>query len=204
MKTKFITANITALVIACSCLINVASASLITIDFESFPTETFTQGVENGVNISAKGPDTKIINPGFNTGNTAFSDGGSFLIPSEWTFAFDNGLFTFEKFDIGSFYNPGDRLTVVGWLEGLIVGEDNYQTTTTKWNGQLSTEIATNLENVMVDKIQILMFSTHQHYGVVDNVVMNKMPSVVPEPSTLAIFALGLMGLAARRFKNMV
>jgi hypothetical protein len=202
MKTKFITTGIAGLLIVCSSLINVALASLIIIDFENFPTEDFTQGVEDGVNISAKGPDTKIINPGFNTGNTAFSDGGSFLIPSEWTFSFDDGLFTFEQFDIGSFYNPGDRLTVVGWLDGLIVGEDNYQTTTTKWNGQLSTEIATNLENVMLDKIQILMFSTDQHYGVVDNVVMNKMPSVVPEPSTLAIFALGIIGLIFRRFKD--
>jgi hypothetical protein len=32
--------------------------------------------------------------------------------------------------------------------------------------------------------------------------VMNSDPATVPEPSTLAIFALGVMGLAARRFKK--
>ena len=30
----------------------------------------------------------------------------------------------------------------------------------------------------------------------------DKSPSTVPEPSTLAIFALGLIGLASRRFKK--
>jgi hypothetical protein len=35
----------------------------------------------------------------------------------------------------------------------------------------------------------------------VDNVVINDNVSV-PEPTTLAIFALGIMGLASRRFKK--
>ncbi|MBA6363064.1 hypothetical protein H4J42_04860, partial [Colwellia sp. BRX8-8] len=73
MKTKFITASVTSFIFACSCLVNVASASLITIDFESFPESDFSQGSENGFNISANGPDTKIVDPGFNSGNTAFS-----------------------------------------------------------------------------------------------------------------------------------
>jgi hypothetical protein len=39
--------------------------------------------------------------------------------------------------------------------------------------------------------------------GVLDNLQFGKsIPSQVPEPSTLAIFALGIMGLASRRFKK--
>lgn len=42
---------------------------------------------------------------------------------------------------------------------------------------------------------------TPQFY--IDNVVVAKVPvTQVPEPSTLAIFALGIMGLASRRFKK--
>ncbi|MBA6335801.1 MULTISPECIES: PEP-CTERM sorting domain-containing protein [unclassified Colwellia] len=197
MKTKFITASVTSFIFACSCLVNVASASLITIDFESFPESDFSQGSENGFNISANGPDTKIVDPGFNSGNTAFSDGGSTLLPSNWFFS-TNGLFTFEKLDIGSFYNQGDYVIVTGWLGNVLQAEDNYKTTTSQWNGQLSTKEAINLKGIMVDKISISMLSTSNLYGVMDNVVMNK----VPEPTSLAIFALGIMGLAVRRLKQ--
>lgn len=196
MKTKFITASVISFFFACSCLVNVASASLITIDFESFPERNFSQGSENGFNISAMGFDTKIVNPGLNTGNTAFSDGGS-LVPSTWFFS-TNGLFTFEQLDIGSFYNQGDYVIVTGWLGNVFQAEDNYKTTTSKWNGQLSTEEAMNLKGIMVDKISISMLSTSALFGVMDNVVMNR----VPEPTSLAIFALGIIGLAARRLKS--
>lgn len=197
MKTKFITASVTSFIFACSCLVNVASASLITIDFESFPESDFSQGSENGFNISANGPDTKIVDPGFNSGNTAFADGGSTLLPSNWFFS-TNGLFTFETFDIGSLYNQGDRFIVTGFLGNVLQGIDEYTTTTSKWNGQLSTEEAINLKGIMVDKISISMLSTSNLYGVMDNVVMNR----VPEPTSLAIFALGIMGLAVRRLKK--
>jgi hypothetical protein len=36
----------------------------------------------------------------------------------------------------------------------------------------------------------------------IDNLVINEQSTDVPEPSTLAIFALGIMGLASRRFKK--
>jgi len=41
------------------------------------------------------------------------------------------------------------------------------------------------------------------NYHKIDNVVINStLPTSVPEPSTLAIFALGIVGLASRRFKK--
>ena len=142
MKTKFITSSIAGLLIAYSSFVNLASASLITIDFESFTPGDFTQGKESGFNITTLGQDTKIIDPGLNTGNTAFSDGGSKL-PSNWFFS-SNSLFTFEQLDIGSFYNQGDYVIVMGWLNNVLQGEDHYKTTTSKWYGQLSTEKAIN------------------------------------------------------------
>ncbi|MFT6207903.1 MAG: hypothetical protein ACJA0T_001820 [Colwellia sp.] len=196
MKTKFITASVTSFIFACSCLVNVASASLITIDFESLAIGDFTEGFDNGFYISAIGEDTKIVNPEFYTGKTAFSDGGS-QVPSNWFFS-TNGLFTFETFDIASLYNQGDRFIVTGFLGNVLQGIDEYTTTTSKWNGQLSTEEAINLKGIMVDKISISMLSTNNLYGVMDNVVMNR----VPEPTSLAIFALGIMGLAVRRLKQ--
>jgi hypothetical protein len=202
MKTKFITTCIAGLFIVCSSFVNLASASLITIDFESLSTGAFTQGEENGFNITAQGTDTKIIDPKLGTGNTAFSDGGS-QVPSDWFFS-TNSSFIFEQFDMGSFYNQGDHVLVTGWLGSALKGVDKYTTTTSKWNSQLSTEFAKSLEGVEIDKILITMVSTSQLHGVIDNVVMKKMPSVVPEPSTLAIFALGIIGLTSRRFKDQV
>jgi hypothetical protein len=222
MKTNFITASVTSFIFACSCLVNVASASLITIDFESLAIGDFKRGFDNGFYISASSnanatsttsaafaaidgivnsdfgdkAGTKIVNPGFNTGKAAFADGG---LGSIWSFS-TNGLFTFERFDIASYYNEGDRFTVTGLLGGLHQASDTYLTTTTKWNGQFSTEEAFHLKGVMVDEIHITMasLSTNNLYGVMDNVVMNK----VPEPTSLAIFTLGIMGLAVRRLKQ--
>ncbi|AOW76613.1 hypothetical protein A3Q34_06930 [Colwellia sp. PAMC 20917] len=220
MKTKFITASVTSFIFACSCLVNVASASLITIDFESLDIGDFDKGFDNGFYISASSnanatsttsaafaaidgivnsdfgdeARTKIVNPGFTTGQTAFADGGS---KSTWVFS-TNGLFTFERFDIASYYNEGDIFTVTGFLDLIPQGIDAYTTTTTKWHDQFSTEEAINLKGVMVDEIRITMLSTSNLYGVMDNVVMNK----VPEPTSLAIFALGIMGLAVRRLKQ--
>lgn len=39
-------------------------------------------------------------------------------------------------------------------------------------------------------------------YVVADNLSFNRLSQEVPEPSTLAIFALGIMGLASRKFKK--
>jgi hypothetical protein len=202
MKTKFITTCIAGLFIVCSSFVNLASASLIIIDFESLSTGAFTEGEDNGFKITAQGTDTKIIDPQLGTGNTAFSDGGS-QVPSDWFFS-TNSSFIFEQFDMGSFYNKGDHVLVTGWLGSALKGVDKYTTTTSKWNGQLSTEFAKSLQGVEIDKILITMVSTSQLHGVIDNVVMTKIPSVVPEPSTLAIFALGIIGLTSRRFKDQV
>jgi hypothetical protein len=46
-------------------------------------------------------------------------------------------------------------------------------------------------------------YRSGENYGSMERVILVQRTAVVPEPTSLAIFALGIMGLASRRFKKL-
>jgi len=110
---------------------------------------------------------------------------------SEFFQVFVNGTLLFNQSYI---YHQGSQIAGQqhnAWNELLVPISLTFNTTATSLNVRFTSTLdqSANDEWWAVDNVVIN-----------DNVVANNVP--VPEPSTLAIFALGVMGLASRRFKK--
>ncbi|ASP48542.1 PEP-CTERM sorting domain-containing protein [Cognaticolwellia beringensis] len=80
-------------------------------------------------------------------------------------------------------------------LNGVLV--ESFSTSTSANN---SSQGFYGFTGILFDEIQV---ASNSGSALIDNIQFNNSSSTaVPEPSTLAIFALGIMGLAARRFKK--
>ena len=204
MKSKFLSATLTGLILAASCLVNSANAGLIT-DNDGFVTDTVT---------------------GFDWLDTSFTDGMSFdLVNTEistgtlkgWEVATLSevlNLFLHQNDNVALSANTGrsgrwstayiklaalaDMLgeSYSGYLIGYIDGDSNY-----KYNGtqtQRSVQIGSGSNYFLRDDSWGYANNVSEHYLSTWLVRKND----VPEPSTFAIFALSILGLASRRFKK--
>jgi hypothetical protein len=197
MNLKFAYVGI---ILLASGFINIANASLITIDFEGFNTGSFSNGVEDGVVITTTG-DTRLIisDPRIGSGN--FMASAQCCSHSTlYNFTLQSGeIFSFVQFDLGGYFEGGDDVVVEGFLGGISQGVDSFHTTTSPL-APFAVEGATNLLGVGIDELTIRLFNGRD-FPMMDNIVLNDAVQV-PEPSTLAIFALGMLGLASRRMKK--
>lgn len=74
----------------------------------------------------------------------------------------------------------------------------DYLAGTDSGNGDAAIGIAFDIGSLLTGQ----SVSFEYHYVMGDELANVDLPTDVPEPSTLAIFALGMMGLASRRFKK--
>jgi len=109
-----------------------------------------------------------------------------------WTY--NNGAFTFDEnifafvFDFGSYNSATSGLQTQVTLNGYV----SQQTLTGGFFGIASTDS---------QGFNVVNYTKSTQYGLFDKVTYaTQSVNAVPEPSTLAIFALGIMGLASRRF----
>ena len=194
--------NIKTLKAACVGLIlsvsGLANAGLIAVDFE---------GVTSSImNISPGSPYTE---EGFTF--TPISNQSAIFDSSEQTmignstdfFGFDSaniisltyisGIFNLDSLLLGPFsYQtiPEIDVSITGFYSGggaVAVTYSDISTATTAnlgWNNLVRVDFSAN------------------DMGAIDNLNLSTSSTSVPEPTTLAIFALGIMGLASRRFKK--
>ena len=121
-----------------------------------------------------------------NGGNTyiELSDGGSFSFNGMYTMAWSNNYGT---------------MGLVGYLNGQLVASQGFTAS------NVYTYVAPLSAGFLnIDRLGLLFhggegYSTVPHRYVDD---MDFTINAVPEPTTLAIFALGMIGLASRRFKK--
>ncbi len=109
---------------------------------------------------------------------------------------------------LGNFFLSGNSHVFANGTSSLVTNDLLWQVSTTGWNNYESATVHGNWGDSpwgtshisAIDQDAKWIWSTDAHN---DNAVFFSVEiKAVPEPSTLAIFALGIMGLASRRFKK--
>jgi hypothetical protein len=206
MKFKFLNAALVGLILSSSCLVNVADASLITLGFDEQPIGNCafvgTSMTSQGVQFQKTGNTT-----GFYACDTypIANNVSKAMIDANSRSQFDMGMFG-SSFDLLSF-DAGSRITYAeGYSTGIQLTGNFFG------GGTISTDILFN--GLAWDNFNLTGFNNltsvswlalganSQSQFAFDNIIINDAPSSVAEPTTLAIFALGMIGLASRRFKK--
>jgi hypothetical protein len=200
MKFKFFKAGLASVILSAACLVNVANAGLI--GFESVSDAFWIDGVvEDGFAINRT--DDGLASLGASYTDSYWNGNGTGRLIT-WT---NNGstsgieintlngdLFSLNSFEFGNGYVRGNSPVTSVTLTGLLS------------NGSIITDSFSsfgnnNLSNAWVNLTSVKFIAngtSNRAYW--DNIEVNRVS--VPEPSTLAIFALGMIGLASRRFKK--
>lgn len=205
MKNNFLKGLVASFALAVSGL---ANAGLITIDFES----DSTGGVSNGFSsVDASGVYfSDSVGSNLSLGNYGSQgDGTSLAVSSdldgsELIINFDF-LISFLSLDFGNddagYSSPGDLATLTLFNSGVQVGissvvlnRDDIMNQTVSFEGLLFDSARFSYTNSQYSPIGLT--------EVVDNISFQNAAVDVPEPSTLAVFALGLMGLVSRKLKK--
>ena len=235
MKFKIIKRIFVGLILSVSCVMNIASAGLITYTdraaWESallgyqILEEDFTgsasgfganssNNVVNDFTIDIIGHDGDSSRQGL-TGDGFFagevdssdvvSDDGAIIQFNYSTFAFalnnlQNDSDTSAEFNVHEIsIEILNEYFLLSDLLGLTTGlEESAADSTVSFIGFISTELFTNFRLYHGDSVRTVSGSTESFW--LDGISYVETP--VPEPSTIAIFALGLRGLASRRFKK--
>jgi hypothetical protein len=196
MKYKLIKTAAASLILALSSVINIASATLITFEDIAPP-----GGVPNYNNPFTLDGFTFTPNHGHIADSAAgYNDNGTDFYLHDSSSLMNiikvgNGLFSFDSVDLASWGGGTGTLivNVEGWNNGIMVA-----TQAINFNNVWRTE-SMSAAFGSVDHITLHNSNSSAGY---DNFVFDTAAQDVPEPSTLAIFALGMIGLASRRFKK--
>jgi len=174
------------------------SANATLIDFDAFSAGFFTGGTEDGfiINVDPNSDldtNSDFLGPfsGVNSLHHATGTQSGITLSN-------GGLFTFSSLQAGGYFGGAEALTVIGLFSGGIVGTDIFSPP----NFTYSLFSAVNLAGVTIDTLHIDMGPSHFGPTHIDNIIVDTVSISVPEPSTLAIFALGIMGLTSYRFKK--
>lgn len=180
MKLKFLNTALTGLIFSISCLVNSANAGLITgtdIEIEA-KSVSYIEFVLTDVGE-------------INWDLTGLPDGNEKYANETYHYALFEGSF-------GAFGNILQHDTSVGLIKEL---DETYSAGTYTFAVGLYTmtedEARTGVATTPYKYTQLYNFSLSG-----DTLVSYQYTAAIPEPTTLAIFALGLIGLASRRFKK--
>jgi hypothetical protein len=185
MKSKFLHAAIAAVMLSVTCLVNIASAGIITSDDFNY----------NANDAYFTGADLQWLRWDSHQNMTlddAIAANASYRVATR------------SEVDtlMSAFFDP--------WYEGA-ADEDRSDVMTVEVG--MFRDLVGSLDNITHGFIQdpIQRFGVTRFHKVIKNRTQRQAVPVsailvratsVPEPSTLAIFALGIMGLASRRFKK--
>ena len=201
MKSVFLKTTIASLILSTTCLVNVANAGLITqwadtvIDFsteydnDSWSAEqalgdpnTFAYGdISTAWAPRPSNGTTEFLTLGFNT--AVYANGAT--IRETYGHGFVTQIDVLDTFDVLHTVWAGVDTSLAGVVNDFTV---NWTQTSYLVKGlkvHVSTDATSSWEEI--DAVQLRG---------------NSISTSIPEPSTLAIFALGLMGLVSRRFKK--
>jgi len=194
MNYKFLNTAIIGLILSISSLINVANAGLITYEIS---TNTWIYSGFSKTNVG----NYKYTGFGVlaNDGGTKIGGGSHFLWNAGIT---GGGVGTYNWTDYSDYYFPiGYQIEVIGakWTN-IEVRSNNQGEGVFGYQHLSNTQlIGTQIANgTVLDGV--FTFGSAGSYATWSYVANST--NQVPEPSTLAIFALGMIGLASRRFKK--
>ena len=174
----------------------ISQAIPITVDFDSASTGTFTSFIEDGVEITKASGNSMVWTPSEPFGSQFILANSRSLYGTSNQFFLnltDGGEFTLESFDIGTTFNgTGWDLNIIAWNSSSYIGGDTY----TDIASNIVTETPNSLSGISVDR---LLFSftgslSDSGFAGIDNIVLNTVS--VPEPSTLALLIIGIIGVA--------
>ena len=152
---------------------------------------------------------TPFGNPGHDAEGLQSTGGGVLKIVSA-----TGGNFNFNALDFSAFDFSGtgsQALKVEGFLGGSSVGVDQYTLANTKvfdpTYGNWTTEVASILSGKTISEIDITLNASNAAGSIsnenVDNVVLTPVQvAAVPEPSTLALLGLAIMGASSIRLRR--
>lgn len=198
MKTKF-RAVITGLLI-----LFVGNASATLIDFEDLPGDQsavadgyngFTWNTGVGSLYSLNGTDYSTPS-GYNVLADALA--GDIVLFNAYAYSpvevalVGTGTFELNSLWITSAWDTSLSMTFTGLLDGVEVFSQSYVASNT-----LAQQVTFNWSG-----IDMLRINDSGEHFVMDNMVINANVAEVSEPASIAILALGLFGLASRRFKK--
>ena len=202
MRFKFFQAAFFGIVLSTTFLVNVAHAGLI--NFEGISgsgnsqytyVNGYTQDLGDGFNLSSPSGATFIIGSNYNAnwGNGVSSGLHGLGFYSGYS-VIDNGGSIFDALSVnaGSVYDNGTSILIEGYLSGTLT----HSVTTGIYNLYESSNVILNFTGIDALRFSLLTGGS----ALVDDIITSSID--VPEPSTLAIFALGMIGLASRRFKK--